>query len=255
MAIEARGDFRNIVWAALACPTRLIGFDFTGGARLLTDIVPDDGKITHLFGHTKRLGRILNLEVTDGRIKMDLLPSPKGKVARIGISFAGSQTLRRLPAETGLALLRDLAQSMDAEIWYIQSPQETVYTDELLERELGDRLRLFSGNFEQYYAFLKTLDCYIGMDSGGGHLCSMFGIASVIIFGTQQPSYCSPVGGHPLLCIENSRQLACRPCNGVTCVNNIYQECLQEINFDAIKRFVKDSITQPYLVRQGTTNV
>ena len=243
VALEARGDFRSIAWTSLACPARLIGFDFTGGAALLTDVVPDDGTIAHLFEHARRLGGVLNLEFAEEHIRMDLPTHPKGETARIGVSFAGSQPLKQLPREVGLALLRQLATDVDAaELWYIQAPQETVYTDEVLERELGGRLRLFRGNFEQYYAFLQTLDCHIGMDSGGGHLCAMFGIPTVVIFGTQVPFYCRPMGGHPLFCAESALALACRPCDGITCVYETYQKCLLDIDRHTIVQFVRESL-------------
>jgi ADP-heptose:LPS heptosyltransferase len=252
LALETRGDFRNIVWIALACPKSLIGFDFTGGTTLLTNIVPDDGRIAHVFEHTRRLGSVLHLPVMEENMFMrHPIPTAEGK-PRIGISFAGSQPLKSFPEGIGLNLLCELNKSLDAEIWYIQTPQENIYTKDMLSRIFDGNIQVFNGSFEQYFGFLQTLSCYIGMDSGGGHLCSMFGIPSVIIFCTQKPSYCSPIGGHPLLCVENNRQLTCRPCDGVTCVNGTYQECLLDIDFNAIIRFIQNNLARSNVARQGT---
>lgn len=251
IALEPRGDFRNVAWTSLACPKQLIGFNFTGGDTLLTTIVPDNGEIVHLFEHTSRLGAVLGLSVKEDDMIMKPLVQKQNKKFRIGISFAGSQPLKSYPEELGLALLNSLADLADCEIWYILAPQENVYTIEKLEQKLKGKVQYFKGNFEQYFNFIMQLSCYIGMDSGGGHLCSMFGIPSVIIFGTQEPSYCRPVGNHPLLCVESSLKLDCRPCDGVTCTNSRYLACLHNINSKVIIDFVKIVLSKNVLFGSG----
>ncbi|MEI7590398.1 MAG: hypothetical protein WCJ49_03700 [Deltaproteobacteria bacterium] len=243
IAIETRGDFRSIAWMALACPSaRLIGFDFTGGERLLTDVVPDDGQITHLFTHIQRLGKTIGVDVSKENIAIRSVPLLNEK-PRIGISFAGHQEMKNIPHDTGIRLLKELIQIKgDADLWYIGAPQGDPLPNNVIENEFGNAIKIFKGNFYEYFIFLQTLNCYVGMDSGGGHLCSMFAIPSVIIFGMYDPSFCSPLGTHQLLCIEGSGKLDCKPCGGDVCINPIYKECLRNIDTVAILDFVKTTL-------------
>lgn len=235
VAIESRGDFRSIAWTYLACPNKLFGFDFTGGAKLLTDVVPDDGSILHLFEHVRNLGTILGCNVNSDDVVIQ--NSNSCEVNRIGISFSGSQKLRNLPEHIGYQIIERMIKTYDAEIWYIRSPSEKIYSDYNLRTRFGNRLKIFSGDFCEYTKFLQSLCIYIGMDSGGGHLCSMWGIPSVIIFGTQVSSYSKPIGVHPLLCVETKKSINCRPCDATICTNSTFQQCLADIDTDSIFQF------------------
>lgn len=239
IAIEARGDVRSISWMYLTCPVRLVGFDFTGGRSLLTDIVPDDGKIVHLFEHVQRIGRSVGCSVSDVDIKHAWSNSEHRIGKRIGLSFSGSQILRNLPEDIGCHIINTLISDSDCEIWYIQSPAEKVFTTNYLTQKFGSHVHVFTGNFKEYFDFIKSLSLYIGMDSGGGHLCSLWEVPAVIIFGTQLSYYTMPVGNPSLYCAESETCLPCRPCRGVNCRNDVYQKCLIDIDFTKI---IKSSI-------------
>jgi ADP-heptose:LPS heptosyltransferase len=243
IAIESRGDFRSISWTYLSCPKRLIGFDFTGGARLLTAVIPDDGKIAHLFEHVKRIGSFIGCEVEAENIRLQKHEKIVNVKKRIAISFSGSQPLRNLPVTVGLGIIRRLMEETDFELWYVMSPSEINFSRDLLENNFGNKVKIFSGDFDAYFVFLQTSDIYIGMDSGGGHLCSLWGIPSVIIFGTQPSAYASPVGKHPKLFLENESSLPCRPCDGVACINDAgFQKCFTDLETDKIIAFCKTFI-------------
>ena len=54
-AIDVRGDVRQILIMTLAGARRRIGFSFTGGEALLTDVVADSGELRHLADHHRRI--------------------------------------------------------------------------------------------------------------------------------------------------------------------------------------------------------
>lgn len=241
IAVETRGDFRSIAWASLLCPDHLTGFDFTGGGHLLTTVVPDDGTVVHLFEHVKRIGQAMGVRVVEEDIAMSARRErcPSGK---IGISFAGSQPLRSLPLQKRRELLDRLVEEKQIELWYIVAPQETASDLDAIRNTYGDRIRYFQGSFAEYYQFMQTLDAYIGMDSAGGHLCSIFGIPAAIIFGTQESWYTKPIGNRNLLCVEPERVLPCRPCDGVVCKRLEYQECLNHVVIEPVLDFIRGKI-------------
>ncbi|MGD0283762.1 MAG: hypothetical protein ABSB95_15550 [Dissulfurispiraceae bacterium] len=241
IAIETRGDFRSIAWTHLTCPKRLIGFDFTGGAQLLTDVITDDGNIAHLFEHVKRIGSFVGCTVQEENVRLKKHHKIENANKRIAVSFSGLQPLRNLPIAMGLGIMRRLIDESDFELWYIMSPSEKYFRTDLLEKHFQNKVKIFSGSFKAYFDFLQTSDVYIGMDSGGGHLCSLWSIPSVIIFGTQLSSYASPVGKHPKLFLENESFLPCRPCDGVTCISKVgFQECFAGLEVDKIITFCKN---------------
>lgn len=236
ICIETRGDFRNILWGSLICPNRLIGFDFTGGHKLLTDVITDDGKIMHLFEHVKKIGAFCGCDlssVEDITFENYSNSNKSTVIKRIGISFSGSQPLKTLPVEIGLNIITRLIEETDIEIWYIMSPQERCLSTDVLKRKFGSKVEIFSGDFGIYFDFLKTIQLYIGMDSAGGHLCALLGIPSIIIYGTQEAWYCKPISKQTLG-VETKEEMTCRPCDGVHCINDTYQRCLHTIDINEI---------------------
>ncbi len=238
--IETRGDFRTIALSYLTCPDTLMGFDFTGGRRFLTKVVSDDGTIKHLFKHIEAIGDCIGVKVSIA----DMIIIEKKQISHsdkiIGVSFCGSLPLKTLKKDTGYEIIRLLLNEKDCKICYVLSQNDKIYTEIELRNNFRDKIGIFKGGFKEYFDFLKQLELYIGMDSAGGHLCSLWGIPSVIIFGTQQSWYCKPVGSHPLLCLETQKELKCRPCAGRQCENTIVQECLNNINIGLIPAFYRE---------------
>jgi ADP-heptose:LPS heptosyltransferase len=56
--IEVRGDVRQIALMFFSGAKRRIGYAFTGGQQLLTDVVPDDVQQPHLLDHNRRIARV-----------------------------------------------------------------------------------------------------------------------------------------------------------------------------------------------------
>lgn len=253
--VETRGDFRSIAWAHLTCPDRLVGFGFTGGRRLLTDVVPDDGSVTHLFAHIVRIARVLNLPIDSHAVHLPRFPNQL-RSGKIGISFAGSQRLRQLPLEVVDGLLEGLSSRLaNVELHYLVSPGEAAGVLDLIKQKHDSRVRTFSGSFDTYFDLLSTFDLYIGMDSGGGHLASLLHIPSVIIFGTQYAWYSKPIGSHPLLCVESPMLLACRPCDGRTCINATFQKCYLTLDIESIIDFAQAHVGERLVGSQMQTSV
>jgi ADP-heptose:LPS heptosyltransferase len=243
IAVETRGDFRSIAWTSLFCPHTLLGFDFTGGGRLLDTIIPDEGAVVHLFEHIKLIGQALRVTIKE----QDILLAPHishTSIFKIGISLVGSQPLRSFPYHKKLEIIDRLLEQDRAEIWYIVAPQDPAASIEALRQRFGEKIHFFHGSFAEYFHFMKTLDAYIGMDSGGGHLCSLFGIPAIILFGTQEPWYCRPVGSANLFCVETAEKLSCRPCDATTCTNPEYQRCLSRISVEEIIALVNHVVYQ-----------
>ena len=235
--VETRGDFRSILFLYMTCPEKIVGYSFTGG-RAFLDLEPENAeKIFHLELHNQLLARSQGLDYESYDIRFSKKRVPIRN--KIGISFSGSQILKTLPWSLAEFILDRLLAKKFRPV-YIISPDDHFLKAGANEKLLSSKnIETWKGNFSDYFSQIQSLNGYIGMDSGGGHLAAMFQIPSLIIFGTQNPDYCRPVGNEELIILETKEELFCRPCNGTDCSNRIFQKCLTGIEEKRIENAMK----------------
>lgn len=235
--IEPRGDVRSIALLYLCCPAVLAGFDFTGGAFML-DVKPVAPGILHLEEHNRLLADALDLDYRTEDIAAERNPAAVGGIA---VSLSGSQPLKCLPAAKARVLLEELRMHRPGgAIFYLAGPQDFFLKQEGSAELLREfNVTLWQGNFAEYISMMRGVECYVGMDSAGGHIAAMYGIPSLLFFGTMHASYCAPVGPGKRLILETEMKLECRPCAGVTCTNPTHHVCLHSIDNTAIRRCVE----------------
>ncbi len=250
--IELRGDIRSLFFLYFTYPEKLIGYSFTGGKTLL-DLEPNlPDEVMHLETHNKKLAEFLGLEYQSSDIQFKgglrgLAPlesniSPtrfKGRsplepfgllrlCLNIGLSFSGSLPLKTLPLATAKIVVDFLREQYPkAELIYLLSPKDYFY-DQNQEFLRSNQIQIWQGNFQDYFEKIANLDFYVGMDSAGAHLASMFDLPSVIFFGTQESFFAKPIHANAI-CLETKEKLDCRPCAGKICVNSEKQKCLLSI--------------------------
>ncbi len=258
--IDVRGDVRNAMLLALARARRRVAYDFSGGAALLTDVVPDDGVLRHIIDHHAGIAATLGMEMTaDERIPSlishrDTTPSapwPAARaVRRVGVHFGASLALRRMPAQEGCDLLARL-QEQD-QIILVDAPEVRGLNSEVLGR-LGTtrsvRVQRWEGSLGDFIQFLQTLDHFYAMDSGPAHLAAAVGVETTVFFGPHLPFAVRPMGSH--VSVIERDDLGCRPCDQHRCTNPRYQDCLTQV-----VRLLKPSDTQiASPMRQGDHHV
>ncbi|MBL8022434.1 MAG: hypothetical protein JNM27_22345 [Leptospirales bacterium] len=218
--VEPRGDLRSLAVLYLTCPQRLAGYSFTGGAFML-DVDPALPEVVHLEEHNRVLATSLGLEY---RLD-DLFQTAGNGDGSVAISFSGSQPLKVMPTNVAKFIVQRLQKS-GRRVSYLRGPGDFFLSvPENLALLEEAKIPIKQESFKDYVSILRRVSGYIGMDSGGGHLASMFQKPSVIFLSTQFSAYCGPRGKQAIF-VESAESLACRPCAGVTCINDQYLRCL-----------------------------
>lgn len=223
LGIEVRGDVRQIFLLALSGATRRVGYDFTGGAPLLTDVVPDDGSYAHLAEHNRRIAEFLGIW-PEGRCYLPFLKLTKEESERarnivpyIGFHFGASLPLRRLPQEETARLLADWA-SMDCPLVLFVPPDDVEGTRVLLASLPGDlaaKVDTWSGSLRDFIVMVSRAEQVFLMDSGPAHVATALGVQVTVFFGPNFSAHVRPMGDNVEV-IEKA-SVSCRPCDQVHC--------------------------------------
>jgi ADP-heptose:LPS heptosyltransferase len=232
LGIDVRGDVRQILLLWLARCKRRVGFDFSGGAALLTDVVFDDGTLSHLLDHHQRIAA--HLGAWDGRefVPSLALTAEEEERARhlapfIGFHLGASLPLRRLPAADAAALVA-LHDRPDQRLVLFSAADMDDYTTEVLEL-LPDttvaRIEVWRGDLRSFIVKASRATRMFTMDSGPAHLSAALGRDTVVFFGPNLPRLTQPRG--PRVRIVEDTTVRCRPCDQRHCINPIHQACMR----------------------------
>jgi ADP-heptose:LPS heptosyltransferase len=233
--IDVRGDVRNALLLALARARRRVAYDFSGGAALLTDVVPDDGVLRHIIDHHAALAQYLHMPMTaEERIPaLDLRkpPAPKRPGPRlVGFHFGASMVLRRMPVAEACALVASFEDQEDTRLVLIDAPDIRELNSALVERlsaKCRARVERWEGSLSELIAFLKSLDEFYAMDSGPAHLAAALGVDTTVFFGPHLSLAVRPTGRNVRV-IERA-DVPCRPCDQRRCTNPNPQQCLTQL--------------------------
>ena len=231
VGIDVRGDIRQILMLYISGCKRRVGFNFTGGGSLLTDIVPDDGEIRHILDHHERIANhldawngqpfvpALTLNLTERRTAENILPF-------IGIHLGASLPLRRLPLDEAVALVSFCSQSEDLVILF-STPEMEDYTEEvigLLPKVLLHKIEIWRGTLREFIVKASRARRVFAMDSGPAHISAALGCETIVFFGPNLPKNTGP-RGHRVHFLEDT-SVVCRPCDQHHCINSRHQACM-----------------------------
>ena len=230
--LELRGDFRSILFLYLCCPEVLGGFPYTGGSFFLDKMV-DTLELLNVEEHTYLLAKKFSLTYDKSYF---IKQRTKKTRNRVGLSFSGSQILKTIPSFLAEIILIKLIKIKKLELVYIVSPKDHFYLEnqKLIQLKVHNILENLS--FEDYLSEIENLHYYIGMDSGGAHLASMYSIPSLIFYNTNFAKLTKPIGNPNLITLETEEYLICRPCDGVHCIHKEYLYCLKSIKKEKLEQ-------------------
>jgi len=233
MGIEIRGDIRQILLMAFSGAKCRVGFDFTGGRALLTDVVPCDESLVHLASYHKRIAEYLSiwppgreylpfLQLTDKeRVKLQQIPS------YVGIHLGASRPLKKFSKEEALDLVKSVAGSTDLQIVILSDLEDVTFVNRLvasIDPSIKNRLRTWSGSLREFVIMVSRANSFFCMDSGPAHVAAALGIPVTVFFGPTRPGESMPLGKN-IKVVEN-KEISCRPCNQRKCINRSEKACL-----------------------------
>lgn len=233
LGIEMRGDVRQIMMLWLSGVRRRLGFDFTGGGALLSDVVPDDGKLAHLAEHHQRMAAYLGIW-PEGKTYSPWLKLTEQEARAIrntpsfvGLHFDASLPLRRFPLAEIQRLMSRLLEHGERLCVFVPPGPTPIWLDEL-QQGLGKEtpaIEFWSGTLREMVVKLASARHVYAMDSGPAHIAAALGVPVTVFFGPAEPDYVRPLGER--VRIISRLDVPCRPCDQVRCTHSEFQFCLK----------------------------
>jgi heptosyltransferase II len=247
-ALILAASFRSALVTALAGIPRRIGHASDGRGALLSDVVAEPGRDTHLATQYLALAARMGADRSsplDPEIPVgaDELESADLRLRSLGLDGGTTIALcpgatygetKRWPADHWGALARRLS-AHGFSILVMGGSDETAIAGRIREAA-GETVRTLAGelSLRESLAIFGRLVGAVSNDSGAMHLAAAAGCPVVGIFGSTNPSWTGPLGSRSR---HITLRLACSPCYAKECPTQI--ECLRDLGPDAVETEVR----------------
>ncbi len=256
LALDFRGDIRNIFLLRLTRARRRISYDFTGGSYWLTDIVPrpESGhivdrnlKVAAFIGAASNQS-IPTLSVPHTKVRIAREYFDKTGLQRIVFLQAGASQPKRLWASERFGQVADYLQEKGYSPVLLCGPSDTSVVEAIKKECRPSSCHVLSVALKDLPAFLMCGTAVIGLDSGIAHIAAALGKNVIMLFGPQLPSITSARGGGMIQVIMKSG-FECRPCHEAVCGRD--NACMRAIQVadvtEAIEKLEKDEQAKLFL--------
>ncbi len=256
IALEPRGDLRDIYLMHFLKSKRKAGYTHTGGAYMLTDPVDENVDITHMIdekmyfldrlgckGDGKKAVPRLSLskwQVVDNNIFV--LANDLADCYLVGVHPSASLELKEWDGFSRLIYRIHDEISKARFVLFVDDNDSILYGK--LKRDLEDIKEacvFVSEDIKTYIQRVAICDIMICNDSSAGHIAAAYGIDVHVIFGPVLPELAKPYSEANVYTYEN-KNVKCRPCNIRGC--EYKKECLKSITVDRVFGGVINSINQ-----------
>ena len=258
LAIDVRGDLRNIVFLYFAGAHRRMSYDFTGGEYLLTDVVRDAPQLRHIVQYNAHLVAQLGCDVGAAEPSLHV-PDTRREEARtylramdaigdrftIGIHPGASKPLRLWRAERFAELADRFLEEKGNRVIFFRGPADREIIS-AITAGMKHSPSIIDQSLSMLPALFQNCSVFIGLDSGGVHIAAAVGVPTVVLFGPAEPDRVMPVSRRTSVVIKDGYW--CRPCDQVHCVqpdntcmdalsvSSVYQSAIAALNQQAIPR-------------------
>jgi len=246
IALEPRGDIRDIFLMHFCKALRKAAYTYTGGEYMLTDPVRPDSNIKHIIDDKIHFLGKLGCRV----ISEDYIPSLQLTITQIednkrfieehnldGNIIFGIQPGAALDIKKwdGFAkLIKKLHEKYDDAKFLIFLSDDDCDLSENLKMELDEinECCIFvRENIRTYIQRIALCNLMICNDSSGGHIAAAFGIDVHVIFGPIMAESSKPYSKAKVFVYE-AENVACRPCGTDICNNS--NKCLKAISVQRV---------------------
>ena len=232
LAIELRGDIRNIIIMWLMGAKYRLSTGSTGGKGLLTNIVAYSNE-RHLIENNWTILKYLGcynesqkkpvlIYTCDEQRRFDVyLSNEKLKPYNyIIINPGASFSSRRWLESKFLELAHRLESKYEIPVIWNFPPGDP-------HEGYKSVNHIFSSTLSDLMPLLDQALFYVGLDSGVGHIAAAFNVPSVIIFGPQDPELSKPINNRLEVVIAD--KIECRPCGKKKCDKRVSCMSLIEV--------------------------
>lgn len=258
VAVELRGDPRDILFTWLLGPKLRVGSDARGGGSWLHVSLGPDRPI-HRVDFAQAVVGQLGVRPVDGGPQVPFRPeelefgrklvAEAGGKPRVAIHLGAGFATKCLPVGKFAAAARALRRLHPGMVVYLVGGPDEI---DLAARFVGDYdgpVANFVGrlSLRQTAALLREMDLFIGNDSAPMHLAAAAGVPVVTFFGPSEPAKFHPYDTEYRLLEVN---LPCRPCDHVHC-RHIENYCLTLIPVRRVVEAAAELLGRPAGVESG----
>jgi heptosyltransferase-2 len=238
VSLDARRDIRSNAITYFAGARRRIGYDFGGGAHLLTDVLPSGTQNEHkvsdwlaLLGPLGVNGQAFgpSLTVTEAekararqRIAMLGLSTERPIV---GIHPGASNVVRRWSPERFAAVIDLLVEERGVQVLLFEEKEGD--SSEITPRHWVRRIKT---DLRCFMSLASQCDLLLCSDSGPMHIANALGVPVTALFGPQRREWYGPRGERDR--VVQIDDMPCRPCFDACIFATPH--CMEQITVDAV---------------------
>jgi heptosyltransferase-2 len=239
VSLDARRDIRSNAITYLAGARRRIGYDFGGGAHLLTDVLPsgaqDDHKVSDWLALLTPLGlkhqnsfapslTVTEAEKAGARRRIAMLGLSTERPI-IGIHPGASNAVRRWNPERFAEVIDLLVEERGVQVLLFEEKEGD-------SREVTPRhwVRRIKADLRGFMSLVSQCDLLLCSDSGPMHIANALGVPVTALFGPQRREWYGPRGDRDR--VVQIDDMPCRPCFDACIFATPH--CMEQITVDAV---------------------
>ena len=219
VSLDARRDIRSNIITYLAGARRRIGYDFGGGAHLLTDVLPSGTQNDHKVADWLALLKPLGVEPADGFSPSLAVTEHEKEIARrrlgagglsterlvVGVHPGASHPVRHWDAGKFASVIDRLRSELDAQVVLFE--EKAGDSSAIVPRAQVARLQ---SDLRGFMGLVTQCDILLCSDSGPMHIASALDVPVTALFGPQRREWYGPRG--ILDHVVQVDEMPCRPC-------------------------------------------
>jgi heptosyltransferase-2 len=202
VGLSARWDPRDHAWLLLGGARQRLGFPRLGSHRLLTHPLTRPDPAAHRYEYWRKLGTALDLKMP---AREAIAFPPRRKSGAVLVHTGAGQAIRVWPLERYRALVERL-RGAGRRVLVACDPTQTQWWHEAGETQVAT-----PNTVNGLLALIDAAACFIGNDSGPGHLAAFCGVPTFTIFGPQVPEWFAPL--HPATVWMEGKPCPYKPCS------------------------------------------
>lgn len=254
VALEPRGDIRDIFFMHFCKAKRKVSYNYTKGECFLTDVIVPSASVEHLVEDKlyflDQIGCRYEKEDTFPRLTLTdeqrreneqfITENQLENKILIGIHPGASMEIKQWDgfAELLVKIASDPKNRDRVAFLVFEGPREEEAAAKVMEAADSCHARaiLSKSDIPHYMQRLALCDKVICNDSGAGHIAAAFGAEVHVIFGPVTSKMASPYKEKGVF-VYSYEDLECKPCMSRTCAHNL--ECMKAITVDMIKEKIR----------------
>ena len=238
VSLDARRDIRSNIITYLAGARRRIGYDFGGGAHLLTDVLPSGAQNDHKVSDWLALLKPLGIESDDFSPSLTVTET-ETEIARrqlravglsterviIGVHPGASHRVRHWDAARFASVIDKLVNDLNAQVVLFEEKKGE--SDEIAPRARVARLQ---SDLRGFMGLVSQCDLLLCSDSGPMHIGTALDVPVTALFGPQRREWYGPRGSRDN--VVQVDEMPCRPCFDACIFATAH--CMEGITVDAV---------------------